>query len=156
MIKYPEYQIAVPRFNEENGFYTTKQRSDLMSKIKAQNTKPEQSLRKSLWSLGYRYRKNVKDLPGKPDIVINRYKIIIFIDGEFWHGFNWLAKKEKIKNNRCFWISKIERNMQRDASNNLLLSKKGYLVLRFWDKEVLKNKEECIKIIIEQIEKRTS
>ena len=69
MKKYPENHIIVPRFNEANGFYTTPQRSELMGKIKSQNTKPELKLKKALWALGYRYRKNLITLPGSPDIV---------------------------------------------------------------------------------------
>jgi len=76
MNKYIENQITVPRFNEANGFYTTKKRSELMSKIKSQNTKPEMKLRKALWNFGFRYRKNVKKLPGTPDIVYSKNKLV--------------------------------------------------------------------------------
>jgi DNA mismatch endonuclease (patch repair protein) len=154
MKKYIENQIKVPRFNEENGFYTTKVRSDLMSKIKSQNTKPEQLLGKALWNMGYRYRKNVKNLPGKPDIVFIRFQLAIFIDGEFWHGYNWTNKKEKIKANRDFWIPKIERNMQRDAENNHSLVEKGFQVIRFWDNEILKNLDNCVSLVIENINRK--
>lgn len=78
MKKYTENQIVVPRFNEANGFYTTKQRSELMAKIKSQNTKPELNLKKALWNLGFRYRKNLKKLPGSPDIVYTKHKLAIF------------------------------------------------------------------------------
>jgi DNA mismatch endonuclease (patch repair protein) len=154
MKKYIENQIKVPRFNEKNGFYTTKVRSDLMSKIKSQNTKPEQLLGKALWNMGYRYRKNVKNLPGKPDIVFIRFQLAIFIDGEFWHGYNWTNKKEKIKANRDFWIPKIERNMQRDAENNHSLVEKGFQVIRFWDNEILKNLDNCVSLVIENINRK--
>ena len=90
------------------GFNTTAARSRLMSKIKSQNTLPEIKLRKYLWNLGFRYRLNVAKLPGKPDIVISKSKLIIFIDGEFWHGYKWNQKKNKIKANRNYWIPKIE------------------------------------------------
>jgi len=149
--KYSENQIIVPRFNEENGFYTTKQRSRLMSKIKAKNTKPELRLRKALWLLGYRYRINVKKLPGKPDIVFSKYRLAIFIDGEFWHGFNWSDKKEKIKTNRGFWIPKIERNIQRDNKNNELLINEGWHILRFWESQIEKDIEGCINQILDHI-----
>lgn len=152
MKKYPETPIEVPRFNEENGFYTTAQRSKIMSKIKAKDSKPEVLLRKALWNLGYRYRKNVKALPGTPDIVYKRYKLVIFIDGEFWHGYNWEEKKLKIKRNRAFWIPKIERNMQRDRINNDLLEESGWCVLRFWAKDILSNTDECINKILLVIE----
>jgi DNA mismatch endonuclease (patch repair protein) len=152
MKPYPEPTVVVPRFCEENGFYTTKQRSELMGKIKAQDTKPELKLRKALWHLGYRYRKNVKKLPGKPDIVFRKAKLAIFVDGEFWHGYDWEEKKLKIKTNRDFWIPKIERNMQRDAEINSLLIEKGWKVMRFWEKEIKSNLEGCINQVINYLE----
>ncbi len=153
MKKYDENQISVPRFNEANGFYTTKQRSELMGKIKSQNTKPELKIKKALWNLGFRYRKNVKKLPGTPDIVFYREKLVIFVDGEFWHGYNWEEKKTKIKTNRDFWIPKIERNIQRDKKNNQLLSESGWFVLRFWEHEIKKDFDGCINQIINHFQK---
>ena len=144
MKKYPEYDIAVPRFNEANGFYTTKGRSELMAKIKGVNTKPELKLRKALWGMGFRYRKNVKKLPGSPDLVFYKFKLAIFVDGEFWHGYNWEEKREKIKSNRDFWIPKIERNMQRDRQNRSKLENEGWVVLRFWEQEIYKDFDNCI------------
>lgn len=152
MKKYRDNEIIVPRFNEENGFYTTKQRSDLMSKIKAQNTKSELKLRKALWSFGFRYRKNVKNMPGCPDIVFTRQKLLIFVDGEFWHGFNWQIKRARIKTNRDFWIPKIERNMQRDRHNNELLTDQGWIVMRFWEQELKKNFETCVNRVVRHLE----
>lgn len=151
MKNYPENQIIVPRFNEDNGFYTTKERSKLMSKIKGVDTKPELKLKKALWKLGYRYRKNVKQLPGKPDIVFKKYKLVVFVDGEFWHGYEWEAKRQKIKSNREFWIPKIERNIQRDQFNNQLLVDSGWIVIRFWEKEIKMNLEHCLNRIIDHI-----
>lgn len=148
MKNYPENIIVVPRFNEKNGFYTTKQRSNLMSRIKAKNTKPELRLRKALWNLGFRYRKNVKSLPGCPDIVYSQYNLVIFIDGEFWHGHNWEIKKTRIKTNQNFWIPKIERNMQRDRINNQLLEEKGWFVMRFWEQELKRDFDGCVNRII--------
>ena len=152
MAKYPENIIQVPRFEEANGFYTTKARSELMSKIRSKETKPEKKLRKVLWSLGLRYRKNLKKIYGTPDIVISKYKLVIFIDGEFWHGYNWEEKKDRIKSNREFWIPKIERNMQRDRTNNHLLAQQGWKVFRFWDKEIKKNFGKCLYQILEYID----
>ncbi len=152
MKKYPENIIKVPRFREENGFYTTKERSKLMGKIKAKDTKPEIMFRKALWAKGYRYRKNVKKLPGKPDVVLNKSKLVIFIDGEFWHGYNWEEKKKTIKSNRAFWIPKIERNMQRDKEVEIELVKLGFTVFRFWEQQIKKQLETCINEVIEHIE----
>ncbi len=151
MIEYGEETIIVPRFNEENGFYTTTERSRLMAKIKAKNTSPEVLLRKALWRAGIRYRLYNKQLPGKPDILIRKYKLIIFVDGEFWHGFDWENKREKIKANRGFWIAKIERNMQRDRINKIKLEALGFKVMRFWEKQVKKELQTCLDQIRDHI-----
>lgn len=152
MAEYKEDRIVVPRFNEASGFYTTKQRSELMSKIKGKNTTPEITLRKALWALGIRFRIDYKSLPGKPDIVNKKHGIVIFVDGEFWHGYNWEEKKKKIKANREFWIPKIERNMQRDRENNTKLERQGYKVFRFWEHEVKNELERCLNNILEYID----
>ena len=123
-----------------------------MARIKSEDTKPEIKLRKFLWSLGIRYRKNVKKLSGTPDIVISKYKLAIFVDGEFWHGYNWDEKKEKIKSNRDFWIPKIERNIQRDKAVNEYYSKSGWKVMRFWEHEVNKEFGVCVNRIISYID----
>ncbi len=155
MVKYGEEEIIkVPRFKDVEGFYTTKERSELMSKIKGKNTKPELLFRKELWRRGIRYRVDYKKLPGKPDIVSKKYKLVIFIDGEFWHGYKWQEKKGKIKSNRGFWIPKIERNMQRDRQNNAELKEMGYRVFRFWEHEINKNLNECLDGVFKYLEKR--
>jgi DNA mismatch endonuclease (patch repair protein) len=127
-----------------------------MSKIKSKDTNPEIKLRKFLWGLGIRYRKNVKKLPGSPDIVISKYKLVIFIDGEFWHGFNWATKKQKLKSNRDFWIPKIERNMQRDKENNLRLQNNGWKVMRFWEHQIKKEFNVCVNTILDYISEQKS
>ncbi|WP_149205679.1 very short patch repair endonuclease [Flavobacterium johnsoniae] len=146
-MEYPENKIKVLRFEEKNGFYTTPQRSHLMSKIKSKDTKPEILFRKELWKAGLRYRKHNKKLPGNPDIVNQKNKLVIFIDGEFWHGYNWDEKKAKIKTNREFWIPKIERNMQRDIENNIRLEQLGYKVFRFWEHEIKKETKKCVELV---------
>jgi len=95
-----EEPIKVPRFGEATGFYTTKQRSYNMSQIKGKNSKPELMLRKALWAKNLRFRLHDKTLPGKPDIVIKKYRLAIFIDGEFWHGYNWEKIIHPIKSNK--------------------------------------------------------
>lgn len=145
---YSKERIVVPRFNEESGFYTTPQRSKIMSKIRGKNTKPELVFRKALWAAGYRYRIDYKKLIGKPDILLKKYKTAIFIDGEFWHGHNWQERKAKIKTNREFWIPKIERNIQRDHEVNTALQRLGYTIFRFWEKEVHKNLDDCLQQVL--------
>jgi DNA mismatch endonuclease, patch repair protein len=99
--QYQLKKVKAPRFEEADGFYTTPDRSK-MGKFRSKNTKPEVLLRKELWKRGYRYRTNAKKLLGRPDIVITKFKLAIFVDGEFWHGHQWDEKKEKIKSNRGF------------------------------------------------------
>ncbi|MEM6516355.1 MAG: very short patch repair endonuclease [Bacteroidota bacterium] len=151
-MNYKEEKIKVPRFNEESGFYTTKKRSKIMGKIRGKNTKPELQFRRALWAKGVRYRVDNKSLPGRPDVSIKKYKLTIFIDGEFWHGYNWEKRKEKLKSNRAFWIPKIERNMQRDREVNAQLENMGFTVFRFWESEVKKNLNTCINDVMVYIE----
>jgi DNA mismatch endonuclease, patch repair protein len=125
-------------------FETNEQRSQIMKKIKGKSTKPEILLSKALWAKGFRYRKNYTQLPGKPDIAITKYKIAIFVDGEFWHGYDWGKKKDRIVANRDYWIPKIEKNIQRDTNNNKKLEEIGWKVIRFWERDVNKNLAECV------------
>jgi len=132
-------------------FDTTLARSKLMGRIKSRNTLPELLLRRALWQYGYRYRLHVKGLPGSPDIVFRKYGLCIFIDGAFWHGYNWELKKTTIKKNRDFWIPKIEANMARDTRNNEQLRAAGYTVLRFWDTELKKEPMKYVRIVVAAI-----
>ncbi len=134
----PVEKIKVPRFAASEGFSTTKERSELMARIRSRNSRPEVALRKTLWHFGFRYRCHAKHLPGKPDIAFLGWKIAIFIDGDFWHGHDWEAKKERIKSNRAFWWPKIERNIQRDAEVNAALDAAGWRVVRIWEHELEK------------------
>jgi DNA mismatch endonuclease (patch repair protein) len=119
-----------------------------MSRIKSKGTLPEVLFRKELWKYGVRYRINVAKLPGCPDVVIKKKMTVVFIDGEFWHGYDWEKKKKKIKANRGFWLPKIERNIQRDLENNLRLKKLGYKVFRFWEHELKKNRPKCLNKVV--------
>jgi DNA mismatch endonuclease (patch repair protein) len=123
---------------------TREQRRLAMSRIKSSNTSIEVALRKALWHEGIRYRKNLKTLPGKPDIAITKYKIAVFCDGEFWHGKNWDTKKNSIKTNSAYWVSKIERNMDRDNSTDSQLSRLGWTVIHFWGKDIEKHLNDCV------------
>ena len=115
-----------------------------MSRIKSKNTSIEVTLRKALWHSGIRYRVNYARLPGTPDIAITKYQIAIFCDGEFWHGKDWEEKRPNIKNNRDYWIEKIERNMNRDRRNEWALNCMGWIVLRFWGSEIHKDLYKCV------------
>ncbi|ATD64785.1 very short patch repair endonuclease [Neisseria weixii] len=115
------------------------QRRKCMQANKSKGTKPELLLAKAMWQLGLRYRKNNKTVFGKPDFSFKKYKVAVFVDGEFWHGKDWEIKKARIKGNREFWVAKIERNMRRDKEVTNRLKAEGWEVLRFWGKEVAKN-----------------
>jgi DNA mismatch endonuclease (patch repair protein) len=132
---------------------TPQQRHKAMSHIRSKNTSIEVLLRKALWREGVRYRKNVKTLPGTPDIAIKKYKIAIFCDGELWHGKNWETKKGKFQANHDYWVTKIARNITRDYGNEKELEKMGWIVLRFWGSEITKNVMGCVREIKEIIYK---
>lgn len=119
-----------------------------MSRVHSTNGKDEVVLEKLLWHSGVRYRKNYKALPGKPDIAITKQKIAIFIDGEFWHGYNWEYYKHHIKSNRDYWIPKIEYNMKHDKEVNDQLKEMGWKVIRFWSKKVLKYPEYYHQLVM--------
>ena len=132
---------------------TPEQRRKNMQHIRSNNTKIEIILRKALWHRGYRYRINYKKLPGKPDIVLTKYKIAIFCDGEFFHGKDWEVLKPRLEkgDNGSFWISKISRNRERDDEINKKLLFMGWTVIRFWGNDIKKNTDECIRVIEETI-----
>lgn len=132
---------------------TPEQRHKNMSHIKNKDSKIERILRKALWDKGYRYRKNYTKLPGKPDIVLTKYKIAVFCDSEFFHGkdFDLLKQQLSKSRNSTFWINKIQRNIERDTEINNTLRSQGWTVLRFWGKDILKNTDLCIQTIEEYI-----
>ena len=133
---------------------TPEQRKKCMSHIRSKDTSIELTLRKALWHRGYRYRKNYKDLPGSPDIVMTKQKIVIFYDSDFFHGKDWYTvlkpRLEKGRNPE-FWIKKIERNMQRDNEVDKQLLFLGWNVIHFWGSEIDKKLDECIRVIEEVI-----
>ncbi len=130
---------------------TTPETRKRMSKVKLKGGKAETLLAKALWHKGYRYRKNDKKLPGSPDIVILKHRIVVFVDGEFWHGKDWETRKGRLKRNREYWIEKIEENMARDLRNDQLLTQAGWTPIHFWEKEVMKNLPACVVEIEETI-----
>lgn len=125
--------------------------SKRMSKVKLKRGNEERLLAKMLWSDGYRYWLNYKKLPGSPDIALKKYHIAIFIDGEFWHGYDWINKKPKLKRNRDYWIEKIEENMARDSRVDQELIALGWIPVHFWTKEVKKQPQDCIEAVKELI-----
>ena len=132
--------------------FSFQKRSDIMSKIGEKNTKPKILVRKFLFSKGFRYRINVKTLPGKPDIVLPKYKTVIFINGCFWHGHN--CKKGKLpSSNIDFWRKKISNNKSRDDKNSDLLIKLGWKVIIIWQCEIsnVNNREIRLEFLLEEL-----
>lgn len=130
---------------------TPEQRKKNMQAIRSKDTTIELALRKALWKKGIRYRKNYKGLIGKPDIVITKYRIVVFCDSDFWHGYDWDNRKSRIKSNQEYWIPKIERNMKRDKEVTAVLVEQGWIVLRFWEHSIRKNLESCLDDIEEVV-----
>lgn len=132
---------------------TNDQRHKNMCHIRNKDTSIEVKLRKALWQKGYRYRKNYSKLPGKPDIVILKYKVAIFCDSEFFHGKDWEVLKPRLQkgDNAKYWISKIERNRERDDEINKKLLFLGWTVVRFWGRDIMKRTEECVKVVDEAV-----
>lgn len=126
-------------------FLTQKQRSNLMSKIRGRNTRPEIALRHALWAMGIRYRLK-STLPGKPDIVVTKYKTAIFVDGCFWH--HCPIHGHFPSSNKQFWRQKLNANMARDKRVTKSLKSAGWHVLRLWEHEVTKSADKvALKIV---------
>ena len=115
---------------------TPQQRHRCMSHIRSKATKPEILVRKWLWAHGYRYRLNVKSVPGKPDIVMRKYRTAIFVNGCFWHGHEGCKYFIMPKTNTVFWQNKIESNRQRDKRNYYILLQNGWQVIVLWQCEL--------------------
>lgn len=120
-----------------------------MSRIHSKNTSIELKLRKELYRRGFRYRANSRYIFGHPDISFKGYKVVVFCDSEFWHGFHFDENEAKIHSHRSYWIPKIKRNIARDEETNAVLTSQGYLVLRFWGKEIERDPKGCA----DQVEK---
>jgi DNA mismatch endonuclease (patch repair protein) len=138
---------------------TTKYRSKMMSKIHSTGGKAETILGKAIWHKGIRYFRNYKKLPGKPDLAITKYKIAVFVDGEYWHGYNYdeIKSGKRVHRNREYWLHKISYNMNHDKEVNAELEKRGWTVIRFWERhQVLKNLDDCVNEITAAISKQRS
>lgn len=132
--------------------FSHEKRSSIMSKISGKETKPEIFVRKYLFSKGLRYRKNVEKLPGKPDIVLPKYKTVIFINGCFWHSHKDCKKSELPTTNTEFWRAKISKNIIRDAKNIQDLERMGYKVITVWQCELRsKVREQKLSELIKRI-----
>ena len=132
---------------------TPESRSRNMSRIPSKNTKPEETVRKYLFSQGFRYRKNVSNLPGKPDIVLPKYNTVVFVNGCFWHahqGCKWFVPP---KSNSEFWQKKFSYNMERDERNYNLLRELRWKVIIVWECEIRHgNPQNALQSLKEKIE----
>lgn len=126
-----------------------------MQAIRSKDTSIELALRKALWERGIRYRKNYKKLIGKPDIAITKYKIAVFCDSDYWHGYDWENRNQRIKSNRDYWVPKIERNMERDREVTSALQSEGWLVIRFWEWQIKKHLDECVEEVLRAVSTRS-
>ena len=133
---------------------TPEQRRKNMRAVKNKDSEIELLLRRELWSRGIRYRKNVNRIIGKPDIAFIGKKVAVFCDSEFWHGFDWDVKKHEIKSHQEFWISKIERTIQRDNEVNQNLQEQGWTVLRFWGKDIKRDPAACVDLIVKVLKEK--
>jgi len=126
---------------------TPEQRHRCMSHIHSKGTKPEQKVRRWLWAHGYRYRLNVKSVPGKPDIVMRKYRTAIFVNGCFWHGHASCCKIPQ--SNREFWVKKIRRNQERDRENYRVLQENGWQVIVVWECQLTPKRLERTMLEVE-------
>ena len=131
--------------------HTKEVRSMNMSHIRSTNSKPEETVRKYLFSKGLRYRKNVRTLPGKPDIVLRKYKTVVFVNGCFWHKHD-CGRFVMPSSNTEYWSKKISRNVERDKVNKELLEKDGWRVIVIWECQLKKkNAEQNLSKLYEEI-----
>ncbi len=133
---------------------TEEQRSYCMSRIRGKNTSIENLLAHELWHRGLRFRRNGRGIYGHPDISIRKYRIAIFCDGDFWHGYDWENRKDAIKSNREYWIAKIERNMEKDAEVNHILSSQGWTVIRLWEHEIRNDLPDAADLVMRLIREK--
>ena len=117
------------------------------------NTKKDTSieilLRKALWHKGVRFRKNCKDILGTPDVSIKKYRLVVFCDGDFWHGKDYCG----VKNHKKFWDEKIKRNRERDLEYTIRLRDEGWTVLRFWESDIRNNVGGCVDVVISELQR---
>jgi len=128
--------------------WSKEKRSEVMSKILSSDTGPERRVRKILTQLGYRYRLNVKELPGKPDIVLRKYNAVVFVHGCFWHLHSKCRDGTIPKTRRAYWEKKLLKNKERDTKNIQALKKQGWKVLRLWECEIEKHPEKAMEKIV--------
>lgn len=135
-------------------FDTDEATSKRMANVHLKGGEDEELLAKALWHSGYRYWRNCKRLPGRPDIAIQKHHIAIFVDGEFWHGYDWENRKDRITRNKEYWVEKIEENIARDKRVDNELVSLGWKPIHFWSKQIKKDLANCVKVVKDIIDCR--
>jgi DNA mismatch endonuclease, patch repair protein len=125
-----------------------------MSKIRSQDTQIEVSLRRALFAAGLRFRKNYRGAIGKPDVALVRLKVAVFCDSSFWHGRDLIALEKRLRTNKGFWLAKIQRNVARDRAVDDALKSAGWLVLRFWEEDLIARLDRCVATVLRRVSKR--
>jgi DNA (cytosine-5)-methyltransferase 1 len=141
-----------PRAPSYKGFKpSSESASKALARSRAKDTKCERELRSALWRMGFRFQKNVRNLPGKPDIVFRERRVAVFCDGDFWHGRNWRQRKRKLLKgaNYSYWVMKIKANIDRDKRHNKQLQQQGWTVIRIWEKDILSDVQSAANGVAE-------
>ena len=131
---------------------TPEQRHYCMSRVKGKDTEPETRVRSELHKRGFRFRKHLRELPGKPDVVFTKAKLAVFIDGDFWHGYEFAAWEHRVSD---FWRTKISKNRMRDTINHRVLQEMGWTVIRVWQHELEQHFDESIERIVAALNDET-
>jgi DNA mismatch endonuclease (patch repair protein) len=134
-VRVPEEALA-PRLAEPTDIYSPAKRSEIMSRVPSQGTVPEMRVRRALHRLGFRFRLHRRDLPGSPDLVLPKHRVVVFVHGCFWHQHPGCKKATVPKQNRKFWIAKLARNCQRDQEVEAALIALGWRVITVWECEI--------------------
>jgi len=140
------------RETESQDHLSSEERSELMSRINSAETEPEQLTRSLLHRKGYRFRKNVSDLPGTPDVVLPKYDTVIFVHGCYWHRHDCRKGQSIPTKNREFWLEKFERNVERDAENEEALEDLGWQVLTIWECELNDDPVEAVEGLADELD----
>ena len=133
--------------------FSKEKRSMMMSNIRSLDSSPEKLIRSELFRMGFRFRKNVAELPGKPDIVLPRFQTIIFVNGCFWHSHENCSNGRIPSSNQDFWIPKLKRNKERDCLNEQALKAAGWTVIVVWECEIRKNLNKVVNLLKKKIQK---
>ncbi len=133
---------------------TKNQRSHTMSRIRSRETEPEKKLRSAMHRKGYRFRKNVRSLPGTPDIVLPKFRTVIFINGCFWHQHPDCPRAVMPKSNKRYWEVKLKKNVKQDEDKTYLLTSLGWKVITVWECEIKKSIENVVSIIVDNLPKQ--